>query len=61
MVTSEDNELFAEQARSNIAEGKDPSEAIAKAEGQMEGVHCIYATTSGVSREHEAYVYDPGQ
>lgn len=61
VVTAEDKELFAEQAKSKIAEGKDPSEALAKAEGQMEGVHCIYQTTSGVFLDHKAYVYDHGK
>lgn len=60
MMTDEDKKLFKEQAESLLMDGKDPSEAMAKAEGRMEGVHCVYTTTSGVFLEHKSYVYDHG-
>ncbi|MEF3306673.1 portal protein [Paenibacillus sp. GYB003] len=60
MVSEEDKQLFREQAESLLEQGKDPSEAFAKAEGNMEGVHCVYVSTSGVFLEHKAYVYDHG-
>lgn len=61
MVSREDKELFEEQAKTLMADGKDPSEAIAKAEGSMEGIHCIYISSGGVFLEHKAYVYDHGK
>jgi hypothetical protein len=61
MVTEEDKDLFEEQARTLMSDGKDPSEAIAKAGGTMSGVHCIYKSSSGVFLEHKSYVYDHGQ
>lgn len=61
LVSKEDKELFAEQANEKLMQGIDPSEYLAKAAGDMEGVHCIYVTTSGVFLEHKAYVYDHGQ
>lgn len=60
VITPEDNDLFTEQAADKLARGVDPSEDLAKAEGQMEGIHCIYVSTSGVFLEHKAYVYDHG-
>lgn len=60
MMTDEDKELFKEQAETLLAEGKDPSEAFAKAGGTMEGIHCVYVSTSGVLLEHKSYVYDHG-
>lgn len=61
MVKDEDKELFSELAETMLARGADPSEMVAKAAGQMEGVHCIYISTSGVMLEHKSYVYDHGQ
>lgn len=61
LVSTEDKELFKEQAEEKLAQGIDPSEMMAKASGSMEGVHCIYISTSGVFLEHKAYVYDHGQ
>ncbi|MNW38080.1 hypothetical protein D3C74_151390 [compost metagenome] len=61
LVSKEDKELFAEQADEKLMQGIDPSEYLAKASGDMEGVHCIYVSTSGVFLEHKAYVYDHGQ
>ncbi|MGR6764462.1 portal protein [Paenibacillus sp. T2-29] len=61
MVTEEDKEIFSEQADEMLQRGVDPSELVAKAAGQMEGVHCIYISTSGVFLEHKSYVYDHGQ
>ncbi|EJW14448.1 hypothetical protein M5X00_29960 [Paenibacillus alvei] len=61
LVSDEDKELFKEQAEEKLAQGIDPSEMMAKASGSMEGVHCIYISTSGVFLEHKAYVYDHGQ
>ncbi|PJN53655.1 hypothetical protein PAEVO_03760 [Paenibacillus sp. GM2FR] len=60
-VSQEDNDLFTEMAAEKLAEGIDPAEYIAKAEGRMDGVHCIYVSTSGVFLEHKAYVYDHGK
>lgn len=60
LVSDEDKELFRELADEKLAQGIDPSEALAKASGSMEGVHCIYVSTSGVFLEHKAYVYDHG-
>lgn len=60
LITPEDNDLFTEKAADKLARGVDPSEDIAKAGGQMEGIHCIYVSTSGVFLEHKAYVYDHG-
>lgn len=61
LVSKEDKELFNEQAEEKLSQGIDPSEMLAKAAGSMEGVHCIYISTSGVFLEHKAYVYDHGQ
>lgn len=61
LITPEDNDLFTEQAADKLARGVDPSEDIAKSEGNMEGIHCIYVSTSGVFLEHKAYVYEHGQ
>lgn len=61
LVSKEDKELFTEQANEKLMQGIDPSEYLAKASGDMEGVHCIYVSTSGVFLEHKSYVYDHGQ
>lgn len=61
MVTPEDKSLFEEWAATLIQDLKDPSEALAKADGTMEGVHCIYTSSDGVFLEHKSYVYDHGQ
>lgn len=61
LVSKEDKELFKEQAEEKLSQGIDPSEMLAKAAGSMEGVHCIYISTSGVFLEHKAYVYDHGE
>lgn len=61
VVTQEDRELFRDLAEEKLLQGVDPSELIAKAEGNMEGVHCIYISSDGVFLEHKAYVYDHGQ
>lgn len=61
LVSKEDKALFTELADDQLQRGVDPSEALAKAAGDMEGVHCIYTSTSGVFLEHKAYVYDHGQ
>jgi len=61
IMTRDDRELFRDLADDKLANGIDPSEALAKASGQMDGVHCIYVSTSGVFLEHKAYVYDHGQ
>ncbi|MEK8128362.1 hypothetical protein WMW72_10650 [Paenibacillus filicis] len=61
MISKEDKQLFREQAKEKLAQGIDPSEDIAKSGGKMEGIHCIYISTSGVYLEHKAYVYDHGQ
>lgn len=61
LVSKEDKELFQEMAEEKLSQGIDPSEMLAKAKGSMEGVHCIYISTSGVFLEHKAYVYDHGQ
>jgi hypothetical protein len=61
MVTAEDKELFEELATTQLNENKDPSEALAKADGKMEGIHCIYVSSGGVFLEHKAYVYDHGK
>ncbi|KZS48116.1 hypothetical protein AWU65_20385 [Paenibacillus glucanolyticus] len=61
VVTREDRELFRDLAEEKLLQGVDPSELIAKAEGNMEGVHCIYISSDGVFLEHKAYVYDHGQ
>lgn len=60
MMTDEDKQLFREMGEMNLAKKKDPSEYFAKAEGTMEGIHCVYVSTSGVFLEHKAYVYDHG-
>lgn len=61
MMTSDDKELFNDLAEDALSRGADPSEYAAKAKGQMDGVHCIYVSTSGVMLEHKSYVYDHGQ
>lgn len=61
VITKEDKALFEEQAQTLLESGKDPSETVAKLDGTMEGVHCIYVTTNGVFLEHKAYVYDHGK
>lgn len=61
MMTEEDKKLFQELAQEKLAEGKDPSESLAKAEGRMNGIHCLYVSQDGVYLEHKAYVYDHGQ
>lgn len=61
MMTEEDKKLFGERAQEKFAEGKDPSEDLAKAEGKMNGIHFLYVTTNGVFLEHQSYVYDHGQ
>ena len=61
LMTSEDKELFREAGELKLSQGVDPSELLAKASGSMDGVHCIYISTSGVFLEHKSYVYDHGQ
>jgi hypothetical protein len=61
MVSADDREIFREQAEKKLDEGKDPSESYAKAEGNMDGVHCIYISADGVFLEHKSYVYDHGK
>ncbi|OKP81633.1 hypothetical protein A3842_11180 [Paenibacillus sp. P3E] len=61
VITPEDKKLFEDLALSQVEQGKDPSESIAKADGTMEGIHCIYVSTGGVFLEHKAYVYDHGK
>ncbi|MGG4217306.1 hypothetical protein ABEW32_03630 [Paenibacillus jamilae] len=61
MISSDDKEIFNEQAETKLMEGKDPSESLAKANGDMEGIHCIYISADGVFLEHKAYVYDHGK
>lgn len=60
-MSDEDKTLFKELADQKLSEGTDPSECLAKAKGTMDGVHCVYISTSGVFLEHKAYVYDHGQ
>lgn len=61
MITPEDKQLFEDRADSQLQEGKDPMESLAKSDGTMEGVHCVYISSGGVFLEHKAYVYDHGQ
>lgn len=61
MMSAEDRKIFRELGEEKLAAGLDPSEAFAKAKGTMEGIHCIYVSSSGVFLEHKAYVYDHGQ
>jgi hypothetical protein len=61
IVTSEDKELFKDIANEKLEQGVDPSEYLAKSKGDMEGIHCIYISTSGVFLEHKAYIYDHGK
>ncbi|TQR97318.1 hypothetical protein [Paenibacillus ottowii] len=61
MISSDDKEIFNEQAETKLMDGKDPSESLAKANGDMEGIHCIYISADGVFLEHKAYVYDHGK
>jgi hypothetical protein len=66
MMTDEDKQLFKEQAEMLLAQGKDPSEALAKAAGTMDGIHCVYvapgsAGGGSVFLEHKSYVYDHGK
>lgn len=60
-MSDEDKQLFDGLAQEKLAEDKDPSECMAKAKGQMSGIHFLYVTTNGVFLEHQAYVYDHGQ
>lgn len=60
MMSKEDKATFAEMAMDKIVEGKDPSEALSKSEGKMNGVHCVYLSAGGVFLEHKSYVYDHG-
>lgn len=60
-MSDEDKQIFNDLAKEKLSEGLDPSEALAKAKGQMEGVHCLYVTTGKVFLEHKSYVYDHGQ
>lgn len=61
MMSAEDRKIFRELGEEKLAAGLDPSEAFAKAKGTMEGIHCIYVSSSGVFLEHKAYVYDHGR
>jgi hypothetical protein len=61
LMTKEDKDLFNELAQDKLAEGKDPSEILAKAKGAMNGVHCLHLSVGGVFLEHKSYVYDHGQ
>jgi hypothetical protein len=61
ILTKEDKKLFKEMAQEKLAEGKDPSLCEARAAGTVEGIHCIYISTSGVFLEHIPYVYDHGE
>jgi hypothetical protein len=61
MMTAVDKKLFRDMAEEKLAEGIDPTDDLAKAEGKAKGVHCIYISTSGVFLEHKSYVYDHGQ
>src|SRR5690606_26778962 len=61
IMTKEDKDAFKELAELKLSEGKDPTEALAKAEGKADGIHCIYVSTTGVFLEHKSYVYDHGQ
>lgn len=61
MMSKEDKELFREMGDDALERGVDPDEYYAKAKGNMEGIHCIYVSTSGVFLEHKSYVYDHGQ
>lgn len=60
LMTKEDKDIFEEMAQDKLAEGKDPAEALAKAAGRMNGIHCLYLTVGGVFLEHKSYVYDHG-
>ena len=60
IMTKEDRELFNQIAQEKLAQGLDPSEALAKARGTMNGIHCLYVTVGGVFLEHKSYVYDHG-
>ncbi|WP_099518517.1 hypothetical protein [Paenibacillus sp. BIHB 4019] len=60
LMTKEDKDMFTEMAQDRLMEGKDPAEAIAKSEGKMNGIHCLYITSGGVFLEHKSYVYDHG-
>lgn len=61
IMTDKDKQLYKEMAQQKLEEGIDPSECLAKSEGKMKGVHCIYISTTGVFLEHKSYVYDHGQ
>jgi hypothetical protein len=61
MMTTKDKQAFKDLADTQLSEGKDPTEALAKAEGKAKGIHCIYISSSGVFLEHISYVYDHGQ
>ncbi len=59
-MSDEDIKAFREKAETLFAEGKDPSEAMQKSKGEVNGIHFLYVTTNGVFLSHEAYVYDHG-
>ncbi|WP_214629997.1 hypothetical protein [Paenibacillus agaridevorans] len=61
IMTKEDKEIFEELANDKLMQGRDPSEALAKAAGKMNGIHCLYITVGGVFLEHKSYVYDHGK
>jgi len=61
IMTREDKELFSELAQDKLMQGLDPSEYLAKAQGKMDGIHCLYVTVGGVFLEHKSYVYDHGK
>lgn len=61
IMTEKDKKAFKELADTKLADGYDPTEALAKAEGKAKGVHCIYVSTTGVFLEHTSYLYDHGQ
>lgn len=61
IMTKEDKELFEELAAEKLMMGRDPSECLAKAEGTMNGIHCLYLSVDGVFLEHKSYKFDHGQ
>lgn len=61
IMTNDDKELFKDLADEKLMQGVDPSEYLAKSKGTMDGIHCIYISTSGVFLEHKSYIYDHGQ
>lgn len=60
-MSPEDIKAFKDKAEQNLAEGIDPSEALAKSQGKAEGIHFLYVTTNNVFLSHESYVFDHGQ